>query len=239
MKKKKEKGHFYYPQRPTASNRGYPDIASQNDIISNELQEICNWFQANKQYIASPTIVRKGKVSGVATGWQGWTMSRGPWAKGAPERERPKKKEERKKVKKRKEKRGKGRKERREKKRKNGKRKKRKERTNLFKYQDGGPTRISPWVLSRWQTIPKSNIGNHHKIFEIWDKQWELGHYVFFFQLAWHLKFSPIRSFNRPQFPMLFQEFPIFPLHHQRAPNFPFRHRGPPISSSCHQNDDL
>ena len=26
----------------------HPDIASQNDIINNELQEICNWFQANK-----------------------------------------------------------------------------------------------------------------------------------------------------------------------------------------------
>ena len=25
--------------------------------------------------------------SGVATGWHGWTMSRGPGAKGAPERE--------------------------------------------------------------------------------------------------------------------------------------------------------
>ena len=26
----------------------HQDIASQNDIINNELQEICNWFQANK-----------------------------------------------------------------------------------------------------------------------------------------------------------------------------------------------
>ena len=26
----------------------HPDFASQNDIINNELQEICNWFQANK-----------------------------------------------------------------------------------------------------------------------------------------------------------------------------------------------
>ena len=26
----------------------HPDIASQNEIINNELQEICNWFQANK-----------------------------------------------------------------------------------------------------------------------------------------------------------------------------------------------
>jgi len=26
----------------------HPDIASQNDIINNELQEICNWFKANK-----------------------------------------------------------------------------------------------------------------------------------------------------------------------------------------------
>ena len=29
--------------------------------------------------------------SGVATGWHGWTMSRGPGAKGAPEREGKKK----------------------------------------------------------------------------------------------------------------------------------------------------
>ena len=28
--------------------RTHPDIASQNEIINNELQEICNWFQANK-----------------------------------------------------------------------------------------------------------------------------------------------------------------------------------------------
>ena len=26
----------------------HQDIVSQNDIINNELQEICNWFQANK-----------------------------------------------------------------------------------------------------------------------------------------------------------------------------------------------
>ena len=26
----------------------HPDIASQNEIINKELQEICNWFQANK-----------------------------------------------------------------------------------------------------------------------------------------------------------------------------------------------
>ena len=26
----------------------HPDLASQNEIINNELQEICNWFQANK-----------------------------------------------------------------------------------------------------------------------------------------------------------------------------------------------
>ena len=26
----------------------YPDIASRKEIINKELQEICNWFQANK-----------------------------------------------------------------------------------------------------------------------------------------------------------------------------------------------
>ena len=34
--------------------------------------------------------------SGVATGWHGWTMSRGPGAKGVPEREAKKKKKKRK-----------------------------------------------------------------------------------------------------------------------------------------------
>ena len=29
----------------------HPDIASQNDIINIELQEICNWFQANKLFV--------------------------------------------------------------------------------------------------------------------------------------------------------------------------------------------
>ena len=32
----------------TALLFSHPNIASQNDIINNELQEICNWFQANK-----------------------------------------------------------------------------------------------------------------------------------------------------------------------------------------------
>ena len=43
--------------------------------------------------------------SGVATGWQGWTMSRGPGGKRAPERDtkKKKKKERKKKKKKRKE----------------------------------------------------------------------------------------------------------------------------------------
>ena len=35
----------------------HPDIASQNEIIDNELQEICNWFQANNLSVnASKTI---------------------------------------------------------------------------------------------------------------------------------------------------------------------------------------
>ena len=29
----------------------HPDIASQNDIINIELQEICNWFQADKLFV--------------------------------------------------------------------------------------------------------------------------------------------------------------------------------------------
>ena len=33
----------------------HPDIASQNDIINIELQEICNWFQANKLSVNATT----------------------------------------------------------------------------------------------------------------------------------------------------------------------------------------
>ena len=66
--------------------------------------------------------------SGVATGWHGWTMSRGPGSKMAPESGQ--------KGKWRKEK-GKKEKKRKEKKRKE---KKRKGRTKLFKYPDEGPT---------------------------------------------------------------------------------------------------
>ena len=44
---------------------------------------------------------------------------------------------------------------------------KEKERKKLFKYTDGAPIRYIPMSLSRWQKIPKSNIGNHHTIFEI------------------------------------------------------------------------
>ena len=46
----------------------------------------------------------RGVSSGVATGWHGWTMSRGPGAKGALERETPKKMKNRKGKKGRKEK---------------------------------------------------------------------------------------------------------------------------------------
>ena len=38
----------------------HPDIASQNEIINKELQEICNWFQANKLSVnAGKTNYRK------------------------------------------------------------------------------------------------------------------------------------------------------------------------------------
>ena len=64
--------------------------------------------------------------SGVANEWHGWTMSRCPGAKGTPEKETKKqrKRKRKKKMKNRKE-----------------KRKRSKERTKLFKYPDGGPTR--------------------------------------------------------------------------------------------------
>ena len=51
-----------------------------------------------------------------------------------------------------------------------------------------------------------------------------------------------IRSFSCPQFPHCFikgLQCPHCVIKGQRAINFPSRHQGPPISSSCHQNDDL
>ena len=53
--------------------------------------------------------------SGVASGWHGWTMSRGPGAKGAPERQREKQGKEEKEKRKEKRKRKKERKEKNEK----------------------------------------------------------------------------------------------------------------------------
>ena len=87
-------------------------------------------IQFNLVYIQLPRC-----FSGVATGWHGWTMSRGPRAKGAP-RERQKnqkKKKRRRRIEKKKKETGK-------------ERKKSKERTKLFKYPDAPPPDISPWV---------------------------------------------------------------------------------------------
>ena len=39
-------------------------------------------------------IFKGGTASGVATGWHGWTMSRGPGAKGAQRKEKEEKKRE-------------------------------------------------------------------------------------------------------------------------------------------------
>ena len=87
--------------------------------------------------------------SGVATGWHGWTMSRGPGAKGPPERETKKKK-----MKTRKEKKG----------RKEKKKKEKKRESETFQIPGRGPTRYISMSLS---TKIKSNIGNHHTILEI------------------------------------------------------------------------
>ena len=91
-------------------------------------------------YIFASPNVKIHSLSGVATGWHGWTMSRGPELKGPP--------------------RGK-------KKKKMKNRKKKKEEQNFSNTWTGPPPDTSPWVLSRWQKIPKSNIGNNHTIFEI------------------------------------------------------------------------
>ena len=40
--------NLFYLQDDTTLLFSHPDIASQNKIINKELQEICNWFQANK-----------------------------------------------------------------------------------------------------------------------------------------------------------------------------------------------
>ena len=87
-----------------------------------------------------------GAGSGVATGWHGWTMSRGP----APElKEPPREKQIKKKMKKWK--------------------KKRKGRTKLFKYPDGAPheskqmtenTKIKHWLSSHNLLNMKRTMGN-------------------------------------------------------------------------------
>ena len=112
---------------------------------------VLNGLYSLQSYLISLRTMRKlrslvsGCGSGVATGWHGWTMSRGPRAKGAL-RERKKKEMKNRKWKKgRKEKRG----------------------WNFSNTRAGAPTRYIPMSLSRWQKIQKSNIGNHHTIFEI------------------------------------------------------------------------
>ena len=90
-------------------------------------------------------------------------MSRGPRAKGTPERESNKKENEEKK------------KEKEEKKRENE--------------TDGGPTRYIPVSLSGWQKIPKSNIGYHTQSLKYETNNGKLGPQCILFQLACDLKF--------------------------------------------------
>ena len=68
-------------------------------------------------------MLNTGVSSGVATGWHGWTMSRGPGAKGAHERETEKKR-----------------------KMKNRKEKEEKKERNCSNTQTGAPPDISPRV---------------------------------------------------------------------------------------------
>ena len=176
------------------------------------------------------------QCSGVATGWHGWTMSKGPGAKEAP-RKRVKKK-----MKNRKEKKG----------------KKRIERTKLFKYPDGAPIRYIPMGLSRWQKIPTSNIDNYHTISPSGHQgapiSSSLGSLICLMRHQRSPQINvplhhqgpnfPLSSSGHlaPQFPHCFikgLQFPHCVIKGQRALNFPLRHQGPPISSSCHQNDNF
>ena len=78
--------------------------------------------------------------------------------------------------------------------------------------------------LIRWQKIPKSNIGNHHTMFEIWDKQWGNRHSFSacmtskISQLKFGTQWSHIKPFEKNLW--------------SRAPNFPIRSPGGPISPS-------
>ena len=83
-------------------------------------------------YIVSATIL----ISGVATGWHGWIMSRGPGVKRAP-RERDKKESEEKKRKKRE-------KRKEEKKRKKKRNKQKKRGNETFQISGRGPQTIYP-----------------------------------------------------------------------------------------------
>ena len=78
-------------------------------------------------------------ISGIATEWHGWTMSRSPGAKRAPDRETNKKEKKMKKKKKKREWR----------KEKKKRKKRREEKTKLFKYPAGAPARYIPMSLSR------------------------------------------------------------------------------------------
>ena len=121
---------------------------SENNRLDTQKERMT--FELQPAIELQPFIVWTFPASGVATGWHGWTMSRGPGAKGPP-REREKKERKKRKEKKEKEKR---------------KRKKEKKKKKNFSKRTGAPPDISPWVLevdrkfdSTEDPISKSKIG--------------------------------------------------------------------------------
>ena len=181
------------------------------------------------------------KISGVATGWHGWTMSRGPGAKGAP-RERQIKKKMRKKKK-----------EKEDKKRENW----------TFQIPRRSPhpiylcrwmtenTKIKHWlssqsffIFSAWQKLQELLFSFFFLIFflshNFWNMRWTMGNWgpMYSFSACMsskisQLKFGPISLkecngaiLNRlkiicglgPPISLSGHQAPIFPLHHQRAP---------------------
>ena len=112
------------------------------------------------------------------------------------------------------------------KRKKRGKGRKEQRERNFSNTGTGAPTRISPWVKADDRKYQNQTLVIITQSLKYETNNGNLGP-MYFFRLAWHLKFFPIRSFSRPQFPMLYQEFPIFPLHHQRAQIFHFVIEGP------------
>ena len=163
-------------------------------------------YKYHNEYVSTwPTnmlLISFVVISGVATGWHGWTMPRGPGAKGAPEKDKKKKREEKKK-----------------------KRNEKRER-NFSNTQTGAPTRYIPMSLSRCQDNTK--IKHWLSSQDLWNMRRKMGNWdlLYFFKLLCHLKFGA-HKFERVQW----SRTKLFENNSwSRVPNFPIRSSGAQIS---------